>query len=113
LFEYLQWKANLAILGIEEVRTIPYCPVSHPFIERKIGTIRREYLDHVFYWNAKDLKRKLRAYQDHFNELRIHQGIAGKVPNEMADLEETKIASIEGYRWQSYCNGLFQMPEAA
>ena len=37
----------------------PRCPVSHPFIERLIGTVRREYLDHVFFWNAIDLTRKL------------------------------------------------------
>jgi transposase InsO family protein len=40
LFKYLQWKANLRILDIESVRTVPYVPSSHPFIERKIGTVR-------------------------------------------------------------------------
>ena len=34
-------------------------PVSHPFVERLIGTIRREYLDRTFFWNAVDLARKL------------------------------------------------------
>jgi putative transposase len=34
------------ILDIEEVKTVPYAPLSHPFVERLIGTIRREYLDH-------------------------------------------------------------------
>jgi hypothetical protein len=33
--------------------------VSHPFVERLIGTIRREYLDHAFFWNPADLARKL------------------------------------------------------
>ena len=47
LFEFLQWKANLSILDIEPVRSVPHVPVSHPFVERLIGTIRREYLDHV------------------------------------------------------------------
>jgi hypothetical protein len=32
----------LRILDIEEVKTVPYTPLSHPFVERVIGTIRRE-----------------------------------------------------------------------
>jgi transposase InsO family protein len=42
LFQYHQWQANLRILGIDEIKTVPYTPRSHPFIERLIGTIRRE-----------------------------------------------------------------------
>ena len=34
LFEFYRWKANLRILEIEEVKTIPYVPISHPFVER-------------------------------------------------------------------------------
>ena len=59
LFLYHQWQANLRILSVDEIKTVPYTPRSHPFIERLIGTIRREYLDHIFFWNAQDLERKL------------------------------------------------------
>ena len=40
------------------MKSVPYAPVSHPFVERLIGTIRREYLGRVFFWNAVDLSRK-------------------------------------------------------
>ena len=40
--------ANLQILEVEELKSVPYVPTSHPFIERLIGTIRREYLNHTF-----------------------------------------------------------------
>ncbi len=63
LFEYHRWKANLRILDIEEVKTVPYAPLSHPFVERLIGTIRRELLDHTLFWNAADLERKLVGFQ--------------------------------------------------
>ena len=33
--------------------------LSPPFVKRLIGTIRREYLDRIFFWNAQDLERKL------------------------------------------------------
>ena len=44
-----------------------FIPVSHPFIEWLIGTVRREYLDRVFFWNALDLVRKLGEFIDYYN----------------------------------------------
>src|SRR5437016_8012191 len=38
LYRFHQWEANLRILGVKEVKTVPYVPWSHPFIERLIGT---------------------------------------------------------------------------
>jgi putative transposase len=45
LYRFQQWQANLRVLEIEESKTVPYVPLSHPFVERLIGTIRREHLD--------------------------------------------------------------------
>ena len=39
LFNSHRWQANLRILDIEEIKSIPYAPMSHPFIERVIGAI--------------------------------------------------------------------------
>jgi putative transposase len=39
LFRYQRWLANLRILEIEEIKSIPRTPRSHPFIERLIGSI--------------------------------------------------------------------------
>jgi len=36
-------------------QTVPYVPLSHPFVERLIGTIRRECLDCTLFWAAADL----------------------------------------------------------
>ena len=63
LFQYHQWQANLSILGVDEVKSVPYTSRSHPFVERLIGTIRQEFLDHTLFWNAVDLERKLALYQ--------------------------------------------------
>jgi putative transposase len=57
LFTFDRWLANLRVLDIKEIKSVPYVPLSHPFIERLIGTIRREYLDHVLFWNRFDLQR--------------------------------------------------------
>jgi putative transposase len=48
---------NLRILNVTAIKTVPYVPLSHPFVERLIGTMRHEFLDHVLFWNARDLER--------------------------------------------------------
>ena len=40
LFEYHRWQASLRILGIDEIKTVPYVPLSHPFVERLIAEPR-------------------------------------------------------------------------
>jgi transposase InsO family protein len=57
LFEFHRWKANLRILDIGEIKTVPYVPLSQPFVERVIGTVRREFLDHVPFWSARQPSR--------------------------------------------------------
>src|SRR5215831_8630604 len=42
LYRFQQWQANLPVLEIQEIKTVPYVPLSHPFVERLIGTIRRK-----------------------------------------------------------------------
>ena len=80
LFLYHQWQANLRVLSVDEIKAVPYMPISHPFIERLIGTIRREYLDHTLFWNAKDLERKLADFRQFYNRERVHQSLGGDTP---------------------------------
>jgi hypothetical protein len=48
---------------VREIRTVPYVPLSHPFVERLIGTVRREYLDRDLFWTTADLEMKLLDFQ--------------------------------------------------
>ena len=82
LFYFHRWLANLRILEVEEIKSIPNVPVSHPFLERLIGTIRREFLDHVLIWNAIDLERKLEEFRLYYNENHVHQSLGGSTPGE-------------------------------
>jgi putative transposase len=59
LYRYHQWQANLRVLEVSEIKTVPYVPLSHPFVERLIGSIRREFLDQMLFWTATDLEDKL------------------------------------------------------
>jgi putative transposase len=49
LFLFHRWKANLRIIDVEEIKTVHGVPTSHPFVERLIGSIRRELLDHTLF----------------------------------------------------------------
>ena len=113
LFRFHRWQANLRVRDIAEIRSVPYTPVSHPFVERLIGTIRREYLDQVFFWNAVDLERKLSDFKKYDNAARVHRSIAGVVPSVRAGERRLKPASLGCYAWQSHCRGLFHTPVAA
>ena len=62
LFTFHRWQSNLRIIDIEEIKTVPDVPTSHPFVERLIGTVRRVYLDHTLFWNQHDLKNKLNSF---------------------------------------------------
>ena len=56
-------------------------PLSHPFVERLIGTIRRECLDRTLFWTAADLELKLREFQGYFNGHRTLAALGGLTPN--------------------------------
>ena len=108
-----QWQANLRILGIHEIKTIPCVPVSHPFIERLIGTIRREYLDHLLFWNASDLERKLDAFKEYYNGSRIHQSLAQQTPEEAAGKDPPPSVDPKHFVWRAQGQGGVQTPRAA
>ena len=98
---------------MDEIKTVPHVPLSHPFVERLIGTIRREYFDQVFFWNAVDLERKLNEFRGYFNEQRTHASLEGDTPAETAGCPAVKPASLDRFSWQEHCGGLVQLPVAA
>jgi putative transposase len=110
LYRFHQWQANLRILGVTEIKTVPYVPLSHPFAERLIGTIRRECLDRTLFWTTADLESKLLDFKTYFNHHRTHGARAGRPPD---DAPTRTVANLQAYRWESHCRGLYQTPRAA
>jgi len=113
LFRYHRWQANLRVLEIEPVKTVPYVPLSHPFVERLIGTVRREFLDQTLFWNSVDLERKLSSFRDYYNGSRVHSSLGGQTPNEVSDNFKRQRADVHAYRWEPHCGELYQLPVAA
>ena len=113
LFRYHQWQANVRIIDVDEIKTVPYTPQSHPFVERLIGTIRREFLDQVFFWNARDLERKLEELRHYYNTHRVHTALDSNTPSEITGGTVIHHANLNRFRWESHCRGLYQLPIAA
>jgi putative transposase len=113
LFRSLLWKINIEEWGIDEVKSVPHQPWTHPFIERLIKSVRNEYLDRLFFWNDVDLQQKLNAYQEYFNNGRVHESLDAKIPGQVAEELNLKVANLKNYQYHSYCRGMFQVPIAA
>jgi len=113
LFRYQRWQANLRILEIREIKSVPYVPLSHPFVERLIGTIRRELLDQILFWNTHDLERKLEGFRQYYNAHRIHTALNGDTPSECSGDAVIHHADLYGFSWTDHCGGLYQLPKTA
>jgi len=69
-------------------------PLSHPFVERLIGTIRREYLDRILFWTTADLEAKLIDFQHYYNGHRTHAGWEGICRNRLREELYHQLASV-------------------
>jgi len=67
-------------LGIEEVLTAPRSPWQNPYVERVIGSIRRECLDHTIILGERHLRRVVRNYVNYYNTLRTHLSLSKDAP---------------------------------
>jgi hypothetical protein len=74
----------LTSLGIEEVVTAPRSPWQNPYVERMIGSIRRELLDQVVVLNERHLRRLLSSYLEYFHRSRPHMGLDHNAPEPRA-----------------------------
>jgi putative transposase len=59
-------------MGMEDLVTAPRAPWQNPYVERLVGSIRRECLDHVIVWNRRSLRRTLQRYFAYYEGCRTH-----------------------------------------
>ena len=67
-------------LDIEEVPTAPRSPWQNPYVERIIGSIRRECLNHVIIFNERHLRKVLKSYARYYHEARTHLSLDKQSP---------------------------------
>jgi putative transposase len=67
-------------MGIKEVLSAPRSPWQRGYVERVIGTLRRECLDHVIVFNEASLYRHLQLFLNYYHESRTHLSLAKDSP---------------------------------
>ena len=76
----VEFRDRVLSMGIEEVITAPRSPWQNPYVERVIGTLRRECLDHVIILNERHLQRILGSYLDYYHGSRTHLSLGKDTP---------------------------------
>ncbi len=76
-----RFRRRIDSLGIDEVVTAPASPWQNAYVERVIGTLRREFLDHVIILNERHLKRLLSPYLDYYHTWRTHRSSDQDAPH--------------------------------
>ena len=68
-------------MGIEQVLSAPRSPWQNPFVERLIGTLRRDCLNHVIVLDERHLRRIVARYLDYYHDWRTHLSLSKDAPN--------------------------------
>ncbi len=74
------FRATVKAMDIEEVVTAPRSPWQNPYVERVIGSIRRDCLNHVIVLNERHLRRILVSYLDYYHRSRTHLSLGKDTP---------------------------------
>jgi transposase InsO family protein len=79
-----EFRRRVAGMRIEEVMTAPHSPWQSPYVERLIGSIRRECLDHVIVLGENHLRRIMRSYIAYYHRSRTHLSLCKDAPEPRA-----------------------------
>jgi transposase InsO family protein len=75
------FRGRVEAMGITEVITAPRSPWQNAYVERVIGSIRRECLDHILIFNERHLRRVLSSYVDYYQRTRTHLSLDKDCPD--------------------------------
>jgi len=87
------FRGQVRDMGIQEVLCTPRSPWQRAYVERVIGSIRRECLDHVIVFDESSLRRILRSYLDYYHRSRTHLSL-GKDSPEPRPIQPPKMGSV-------------------
>jgi putative transposase len=89
-----KFRCRVRSLGMKEVITAPRSPWQNAFVERLIGSIRRECLDHVVVLSQRHLHHLLKNYLTYYHRSRTHLALAKDAPEPRAIMRQGEIIAI-------------------
>ena len=100
-----EFRKQLEVMDIHEILSAPRSPWQRAYVERLIGSIRRECLDHVIVFNEECLRRTLVAYFRYYHRVRLHLSL------EKDSLDPRSVQPIGGIVAISRVGGLHHLYE--
>jgi transposase InsO family protein len=82
-------------MGIRDHPTAPRSPWQNGHVERLIGSIRRECLDHFVVFGEAHLRRVLKGYASYYNEVRTHLSLNKDAPHSRSAQPVGSIAALQ------------------
>jgi len=79
-----EFRRRVRGMMIEEVMTAPHSPWQSPYVERLIGSIRRECTDHIIILGERHLRSILKTYFEYYHRSRTHLSLAKDAPEPRA-----------------------------
>ena len=79
-----EFQRRAGALGLKDLRIAPHSPRQAPYVERLIGSLRRECLDRIIALNPAHLCRVLEKYLDYYHRSRTHLGLDKDAPEPRA-----------------------------
>jgi len=91
-----RFRTRVKSMGIEEVVSAPRSPWQNPYVERMIGSIRRECLNQFIIFNERHLRQVLKAYAIYYHEARTHLALdkQSPVPRTIESPDQGKVVAI-------------------
>lgn len=75
------FRSGFTAWGFKQVLSAPRSPWQNPFVERFVGSLRRDCLDHVIALNERQLRRVVARYIDYYHDGRTHLSLSMDTPN--------------------------------
>ncbi len=98
-----EFRKRIHSMNIDEVLIAPRLPWQNPYVERVIGTIRRDCLDHIIVLNERHLKRILNEYiEKYYHPCRTHLSLDKDCP----EYREVETAEFGAVKSESILGGL-------
>ena len=91
-----EFQVALSQLSLEQLVTAPRSPWQNAYVERLIGSVRRECLDHVIVFHEDHLRKILTNYFEYYHAARTHLGLGkdAPIPRQVEGPERGKVIAL-------------------